>query len=80
MGHAAGDGRYLAQVQRTEYDMPHILADGYGSLGYGYGYAFAQDDLCVLATERSPCSANAPNSVRTERRVRRSHRARDQPR
>lgn len=41
--------RYSAVIRRTEYGIPHILADNYGSLGYGYGYAFAQDDLCVMA-------------------------------
>jgi acyl-homoserine-lactone acylase len=48
-GHTTGGGRYLAEIRRTEYGIPHILADDYGSLGYGYGYAFAQDNLCVLA-------------------------------
>lgn len=48
-GRTTGDGHYLAAIQRTEYGIPHILADDYGSLGYGYGYAFAQDNLCVLA-------------------------------
>jgi acyl-homoserine-lactone acylase len=47
---ASGDGqRYEADIRRTEYGIPHILARDYGSLGYGYGYAFAQDNLCVLA-------------------------------
>jgi acyl-homoserine-lactone acylase len=42
-------GRYFAVIRRTEYGLPHILAHDYGSLGYGYGYAFAQDNLCVMA-------------------------------
>ncbi len=48
-GRPAGGGRYVAEIRRTEYGIPHILADSYGSLGYGYGYAFAQDNLCVMA-------------------------------
>lgn len=48
-GRTVGGGRYLAVVERTEYGIPHILAGNYASLGYGYGYAFAQDNLCVLA-------------------------------
>jgi acyl-homoserine-lactone acylase len=48
-GKAADSSRYVAEIRRTEYGIPHILADDYGSLGYGYGYAFAQDNLCVLA-------------------------------
>jgi acyl-homoserine-lactone acylase len=47
---ATEDGhRYSAEIRRTEYGIPHILASDYGSLGYGYGYAFAQDNLCVMA-------------------------------
>ena len=42
-------GRYFAVIRRTEYGIPHVLAHSYGSLGYGYGYAFAQDNLCVMA-------------------------------
>jgi acyl-homoserine-lactone acylase len=47
---ASGDDhRYKAEIRRTAYGIPHILASDYGSLGYGYGYAFAQDNLCVMA-------------------------------
>lgn len=42
---------YQAQVLRTSYGIPHIQAPDWGSLGYGYGYAFAQDNLCVLARD-----------------------------
>jgi acyl-homoserine-lactone acylase len=46
---ASGGARYAAEIRRTAYGIPHILARDFGSLGYGYGYAFAQDNLCVLA-------------------------------
>ncbi|MEV6424325.1 penicillin acylase family protein [Streptomyces sp. NPDC051662] len=36
-------------IQYTEYGMPHITAADYPGLGYGYGYASAKDNLCVLA-------------------------------
>ncbi|MGK4579324.1 penicillin acylase family protein [Kitasatospora sp. HPMI-4] len=45
------DHGYTAQIGRTEYGIPHIQAQDYGSLGYGYGYAFAQDNLCQLADQ-----------------------------
>ena len=45
----ADDHRYSAEIRRTEYGIAHIVASDYGSLGYGYGYAFAQDNLCVMA-------------------------------
>jgi acyl-homoserine-lactone acylase len=40
---------FNVEIQRTDYGIPHILAHDYGSLGYGYGYAFAQDNLCEMA-------------------------------
>jgi acyl-homoserine-lactone acylase len=46
----AADGRYSAEIRRTEYGIPHVSAEDYGGLGFGYGYAFAQDNLCVLAS------------------------------
>jgi acyl-homoserine-lactone acylase len=30
-------------------DLPHITAHNFGSLGYGYGFALASDDLCTMA-------------------------------
>ncbi|HJP79641.1 MAG TPA: penicillin acylase family protein [Pseudonocardiaceae bacterium] len=48
VGQQAGPGGYLAEIRRTEFGIPHILAGNFGSLGYGYGYAFAQDNLCTL--------------------------------
>jgi acyl-homoserine-lactone acylase len=48
-GKLVGGGRYTAEIDRTEYGIPHVLAHDYGSLGYGYGYAFAQDNLCTMA-------------------------------
>ncbi len=39
---------YSAQITRTEYGIPHIVADDWGGLGFGQGYAFAQDRACTL--------------------------------
>lgn len=51
-GHAGGNTyRYDADVARTSYGIPHIRAADWGSLGYGYGYAFAEDNACVLARD-----------------------------
>ncbi len=36
-----------AEVRRTEFGIPHVRADDYASLGYGIGYAYAQDNFCV---------------------------------
>lgn len=45
----APDGLLKAQIRRTAYGVPHIQADNLESLGFGSGYAQAQDNLCVLA-------------------------------
>ena len=39
---------YQVTITRTEHGIPHIVADDWGSLGYGQGYAFAQDRACTL--------------------------------
>jgi acyl-homoserine-lactone acylase len=42
---------YDVTITRTEYGIPHIVASDFGSLGYGYGYAFAQDNICTMAAD-----------------------------
>jgi acyl-homoserine-lactone acylase len=49
---AAPAGHQLsAVVSRTAGGVPHILARDWTSLGFGYGYAFAQDNLCTMAND-----------------------------
>jgi len=43
--------RLFAIVRRTTGGVPHILAYNWPSLGFGYGYAFAQDNLCTMAND-----------------------------
>ena len=50
-GHGHGNDDYRVEIKRTSYGIPHIEAQDWGSLGYGYGFAFAQDNVCVLARE-----------------------------
>lgn len=45
---ASGLG-YQATIVRTAYGIPHITARNFGSLGFGYGFALASDDLCTMA-------------------------------
>ena len=42
---------YSAEIRRTSHGIPHITARDMGSLGFGEGYAFAQDHLCSLADQ-----------------------------
>ena len=43
--------KYTAKIRRTSFGIPHITANDYGSLGFGQGYAFAQDHICPLADQ-----------------------------
>ncbi|MBN2990998.1 acylase [Pseudomonas cedrina subsp. fulgida] len=40
-----------ADIRRTSYGVPHIRATDERGLGFGIGYAYAQDNLCLLANE-----------------------------
>jgi acyl-homoserine-lactone acylase len=42
---------YSAEVRRTEGGIPHIRANDFASLGYGTGYAMAQDNFCLMADQ-----------------------------
>lgn len=46
-----------ATVRRTKYGIPHIRAKNIKSLSAGYAYAFAQDDICTIASEYVTVSA-----------------------
>jgi acyl-homoserine-lactone acylase len=45
----AEPARYDVEIRRTTYGIPHIQANDFGSLGYGLGYAYAEDNVCLLA-------------------------------
>jgi len=40
---------YSADIRRTQAGIAHVKAADWGSLGYGYGYVQAEDNLCTLA-------------------------------
>ncbi|MFO2463553.1 acylase [Pseudomonas sp. 15FMM2] len=44
-------GEATAEIRRTSFGIPHIRASNELGLGYGIGYAYAQDNLCLLANE-----------------------------
>jgi acyl-homoserine-lactone acylase len=45
----AHTGPYQVEIRRTALGIPHVKAGDWGSLGYGYGYVQAQDNLCTMA-------------------------------
>src|SRR5471032_2281717 len=48
---ADGSRDLSAEIRRTTCGVPHIRASDERGLGYGIGYAYAQDNLCLLANE-----------------------------
>jgi acyl-homoserine-lactone acylase len=51
MDKAQARERLAAEITRTTYGIPHIEADSWGGVGYGVAYAYAEDNLCLLAEE-----------------------------
>jgi acyl-homoserine-lactone acylase len=49
-----------ATIRTTSHGVPHITASNYASLAYGYGYAAAKENICVLAD--TYVTANAERS------------------
>jgi acyl-homoserine-lactone acylase len=42
---------YSATIRTTSYGVPHVVADNFKGAGFGYGYAFAQQNVCLYAEE-----------------------------
>jgi acyl-homoserine-lactone acylase len=42
---------YSADIVWTQYGIPHVTAQDYGSAGYGVGYAYARENFCTLMRE-----------------------------
>jgi len=48
----APDGEPVsASITWTDYGVPYVKADNLQGLGYGVGYAFANDNICILADQ-----------------------------
>ena len=48
---SAAHAREVVTVTRDSAGIPHVVARDFRALGYGDGYAFAQDNLCTLADQ-----------------------------
>jgi acyl-homoserine-lactone acylase len=42
---------YDVDIRWTSYGIPHVKANDFASAAYGYGYAFARDNICLMAEE-----------------------------
>ncbi len=43
--------KFDTEIRWTSYGIPHVKADDWGSLGYGFAYATATDGVCVIARD-----------------------------
>ncbi|MEO0872239.1 MAG: penicillin acylase family protein, partial [Pseudomonadota bacterium] len=50
-GAAEAQAKIEATITRTTYGIPHIASDTWQGVGYGVAYAYAQDNICMLAEE-----------------------------
>lgn len=48
---AFAPGELTATIRRTNFGVPYITADSLEGVGYGTAYAFAEDNICVLADQ-----------------------------
>lgn len=50
--HASDDhNAFKAEITRTTHNIAHIEADTWEGVGYGVAYAYAEDNICMLAEE-----------------------------
>ena len=49
--HTQPQYQYQTEVRWTSYGIPHVKANDWGSLGYGFAYATANDAICVLGRD-----------------------------
>ena len=45
------ESKYKVDISWTSYGIPHVKADDWSSLGYGFSYATATDAVCVIAKD-----------------------------
>src|SRR5918994_7473449 len=57
---------YKAEIRRTTGGVPHFKARDFGSLGFGLGYAYAQDQICEYASMITTVSAQRSRFFGTE--------------
>lgn len=49
--HAQARSHFEARITRTTFGIPHIASNTWQGVGYGVAYAYAEDNLCLLAEE-----------------------------
>jgi acyl-homoserine-lactone acylase len=46
---AEAGGPLQATIRRDDHGIPNIIGDNFADVGFGYGYALAQDNICEIA-------------------------------
>lgn len=49
--------KHGAKITRTKFGVPHIEARSFRGIGFGYAYAFAEDNICTIAESYVTVSA-----------------------
>lgn len=49
--------QFAAEIRRTAFGIPHIKAHDEAGLGFGVGYAYAQDNVCLMADQIATVSS-----------------------
>lgn len=66
---AEADGAIDVNIRWTSYGIPHVKADDWASLGYGYAYATATDGVCVIARDIVVVNGNAMQHFGAQQRA-----------
>ena len=64
-GASIADG-YSTEIRWTRYGIPHVKADDWASLGYGFAYATATDAVCVIAKDLVMVNGNMASYMGAE--------------
>ena len=59
--------RPTVTVERSAHGVPNIEAKNFEGVAYGYGYAFAEDNICVIADSYVTVSAERSTLLRPRR-------------
>ncbi|MEM7779882.1 MAG: penicillin acylase family protein [Pseudomonadota bacterium] len=49
--YAQDEPQYDATITRTTYNIAHVESETWGGVGYGVAFAYAEDNICMLAEE-----------------------------
>ena len=63
---SAANAGYNTEIRWTSYGIPHVKANDWESLGYGFAYATATDAVCVIARDIVMVNGNLSRHMGSE--------------